>query len=84
MRAECQGTQLRPYRVAVTLDEEGAGFIRRWAISARDVRRILECDRDQAYRRPRNWVDKGLLELKGEGRGAPYVIGMRLRENARL
>ena len=44
-----------------------------------DLRKMLKCDRHQAYRQARHWVEMGFLERKGGGRGVYYVIGPRLR-----
>jgi predicted HTH transcriptional regulator len=48
-------------------------------VTNQDLREILECDRHQAYRHANHWVNIGLLECRGKGRGAHYVIGSRLR-----
>jgi len=52
---------------------------RKGRVANRDLREILGCDRSQAYQYARHWVDWGLLESRGRGRGAHYVIGPRLR-----
>jgi len=48
-------------------------------VTNQDLRKILKCDRHQAYRQACHWVEMGLLERKGRGRGAYYVIGPRIR-----
>ena len=47
-------------------------------VTNQDLREILECDRHQVYRHANHWVNIGLLECRGKGRGAHYVIGSRL------
>jgi len=47
-------------------------------IQNKDIREVLGISRLQAFRLLKSWVDLGLLEIEGKGRGARYV----LRRNA--
>jgi len=47
-------------------------------IQNKDIREVLGISRLRAFRLLKSWVDLGLLEIEGKGRGARYV----LRRNA--